>query len=161
MATTFWVFVIVCPLLRGASLLALLLWPLPHAAALRLHRASRYASYYFALEVLLVAVPLIHSAMGPMTATLLSVSNFPACKHLNAIYPNPPGEPHDLCFEISVEPLQGYWLTLAAVAVFLLSGFDGSPTHKYIHRLLEPADTPPPTCAVPARCSSERCPCPG
>jgi len=152
MATTFWVFVIVCPLLRGASLLVLLLWPLSHAAALRLHRASRYASYYFALEVLLLAVPLIHNAMGPMTANLLSIANFPACKHLNVIYPNPPGVPHDLCFEISVEPLQGYWLTLAAVAIFLLSGFDGSPTHKYIHRLLEPADTPPPTCAVSARC---------
>ena len=152
MATTFWVFVIVCPLLRGASLLVLLLAPFSRAAALRLHRASRYASYYFALEVLLLAVPLIHNAMGPMTANLLSVNNFPACKHLNVIYPNPPGEPHDLCFEISVEPLQGYWLTLAAVAIFLLSGFDGSPTHKYIHRLLEPADTPPPTCAVSARC---------
>ena len=58
MASTFWVFVIVCSLLRGASSLALLLWPLPHAAALRLHRASRYASYYFALEVLTLTLTL-------------------------------------------------------------------------------------------------------
>ena len=87
-----------------------------------------------------------------MTATLLSVTNFPACKHLNAIYPNPPGEPRDLCFEISVEPLQGYGLTLAAVAVFLLSGFDGSPTHKYIHQILEPEDVPPPEWAAYWRC---------
>ena len=92
-----------------------------------------------------------------MTATLLSVSNFPACKHLNDIYPNPPGEPRDLCFEISVEPLQGYWLTLAAVAVFLLSGFDGSPTHKFVHREVEPDDVAPPEWAMYARAITRKC----
>ena len=144
MASTFWVFIIVCPLLRGLSLLVLLLCPLRPAAASRLHRASRYVSYYFALEVMLLAVPLIHNAMGPMTANILSAKNFPLCKSLNHIYPNPPGEPSDLCFEIDVVAMEGYWLTVLAVAVFLLSGFDGSPTHKYIHRLLEPEDRPPP-----------------
>ena len=93
---------------------------------------------------MLLAVPLIHNAMGPMTANILSVKNFPLCKSLNHIYPNPPGEPSDLCFEIDVVAMEGYWLTVLAVAVFLLSGFDGSPTHKYIHRLLEPEDRPPP-----------------
>ena len=152
MATTFWVFIIVCPLLRGLSLLLLLLWPLSRAAAQWLHQASRYVSYYFALEVMLLAVPLIHNAMGPLTANILSDKNFPLCKKLNLIYPNPSDEPPDLCFEIAVSPLQGYWLTVAAVAIFLVSGFDGSPTHKFVHRLLEPEDTPPPLLCKPERC---------
>ena len=47
---------------------------------------------------------------------------------------------------MDVNCLEGYCVTLAAVGLFLLSGFDGSPTHRYIHRRLYPDDTPPPNC---------------
>ena len=42
--------------------------------------------------------------------------------------------------------LVGYYFTIAAVVVFLLTGFDGSPTHKFMHKKLYPEDRPPPTC---------------
>ena len=44
------VFIVICPLLRGASLLLLLLRPMTVAAAQRLHARSRAVSYYYALE---------------------------------------------------------------------------------------------------------------
>ena len=144
MATTFWIFIVVCPLLRSLSLLALLLLPLRHDAAVRLHLASRYVSYYWALEIMLMAVPLTSIAMGPMTANLLSDLNFPPCIELNKHYPNPPGEPKDLCFAVDVQPDLGYNLTCVTVVLYLLAGFDGSPAHKYIHRLLYPDDAAPP-----------------
>ena len=120
--------------------------PLRHDAAVRLHLASRYVSYYWALEIMLMAVPLTSIAMGPMTANLLSDLNFPPCIELNKHYPNPPGEPKDLCFAVDVQPDLGYNLTCVTVVLYLLAGFDGSPAHKYIHRLLYPDDAaPPPT----------------
>jgi len=45
-----------------------------------------------------------------------------------------------------VEPREGYWLMFAAVAMYLVCGFDGSLTHKYLHRQLYPEDVPPPHC---------------
>ena len=123
-------------------------------------------------QVMLVAVPLIGTTIEPMTATLFTPYNTPICKDITTAFPNPPGtDPPDLCFTISVVPSTGYFsvghrdpqtplgrsaarasLTCsrlcqqvaAAVVVFLLSGFDGSPTHKYLHRLLHPGDEPPP-----------------
>jgi len=145
MSSTFWVFIVICPLLRGASLLLLLLRPMTVAAAQRLHARSRAVSYYYALEVMLVAVPLIGTTIEPMTATLFTPYNTPICKDITTAFPNPPGtDPPDLCFTISVVPSTGYFSVAAAVVVFLLSGFDGSPTHKYLHRLLHPGDEPPP-----------------
>ena len=38
----------------------------------------------------------------------------------------------------------GYFVAVAAVILYLVSGVDGSPTHKYIHNILHPYDTPPP-----------------
>ena len=34
---------------------------------------------------------------------------------------------------------------VAAYVAYLLSGVDGSPTHKYLHRSLYPDDATPPT----------------
>ena len=50
------------------------------------------------------------------------------------------------CFQINVVPGTGYKFTVAVVVLFFFCGFDGSPTHKYIHRRLYPGDDPPPTC---------------
>ena len=41
----------------------------------------------YAYEVLLLAVPLINVAFGPMTSSLLKAGNFPLCGELQKIYP--------------------------------------------------------------------------
>jgi hypothetical protein len=149
MSFTFWIFIIVCPLVRGFSLLYLLLTPLTRPAARRLHAVSRAVSYYYAFEVMLVAVPLIGITIQPMTSSLFTDFNTPICKQINQAFPNPPGtNPPNLCFTITVVPSAGYWVVAAAVALFLASGFDGSPTHKYIHCRLYPGDEPPPNLAA-------------
>ena len=56
MAGTFWVFVIVGPVSRSLSQLALLVLPLSRPRLRRLHQLSRHVSAYYAYEVLLVAV---------------------------------------------------------------------------------------------------------
>ena len=91
--------------------------------------------------MLLIAVPLINIAFGPMTASLLSDGNFPICAQLAELYPDEPS-----CFKINVVPSSGYNFTIAVVLIFCVCGFDGSPTHKYVHRKLFPGDNPPPTC---------------
>lgn len=149
MSATFWVFIIVCPLVRGFSLLHLLLTPLTRPTARRLHAVSRAVSYYYAFEVMLVAVPLIGITIQPMTSSLFTDFNTPICKQINQAFPNPPGtDPPNLCFTITVVPSAGYWVVAAAVGLFLVSGFDGSPTHKFIHRRLYPGDEPPPNLAA-------------
>jgi hypothetical protein len=158
MSTTFWIFIIICPLVRGCTLLHLLLTPLTEPTARRLHAVSRAVSYYYAFEVMLVAVPLIGITIQPMTSSLFTDFNTPICKQINQAFPNPPGtDPPNLCFTINVVPSAGYWVVAAAVALFLVSGFDGSPTHKFIHRRLYPGDDPPPNLAAcAAQCSGTR-----
>jgi hypothetical protein len=145
MSTTFLFFIGVSPLVRSITLLVLLLCPLSLPRARWLHHASRYVSYYQALEVMLVSVPLLHAAMGPLSANLITKMQFPGCVGLTEKFPNPPGtDPPDLCFAIAVKSNAGYWLSLTMVLLWLISGFDGSFTHKYIHRRLLPEDTRPP-----------------
>ena len=49
---------------------------------------------------------------------------------------------------MQVDPAHGYWLTVAAFAMYLVSGYDGSPTHKFMHRWIQPEDRfVPPTVA--------------
>ena len=54
MASTYRTFILVCPLFRPASLLLLLLAPLPLSTARTLFVASKYLSFFYALEVMLV-----------------------------------------------------------------------------------------------------------
>jgi len=82
-------------------------------------------------------------AFGPMSAAMLNKYSFgEVCNPLLALYPNP----SETCFEMRIDESLGYTFTIAAVGVFLLTGFDGSPTHKYMHKKLYPDDRPPPTC---------------
>ena len=74
--------ILVTPLLRPLSLLAVLLAPLPLDVARGFFRASRYVSFYYALEVMIVVVPLIQVTMGPLTAGLLTPATFPLCTQL-------------------------------------------------------------------------------
>ena len=149
MSLTFWLFIVICPLLRGLTLLQLLLVPMTEAAAKRLHAVSRAVSYYYAFEVMLSAIPLIGITIQPMTSSIFTSFNTPLCKQINEAFPNPAGtEPPNLCFTVGVVPSTGYWAVVAAVAVFLASGFDGSPTHKFVHRRFYPDDEPPPILAA-------------
>ena len=93
-----------------------------------------------------MAVPLINVAFGPMTSSLLKADNFPLCAELQKLYPH-----EDQCFQINVVPGTGYKFTVAVVCIFFLAGFDGSPTHKYVHHRLFPGDDPPPTCPTRRR----------
>lgn len=138
---TFWAFIIICPLLRGITQLIVLVMPLSRANARCVHRVSRAISYYYAHEVMLVGVPLLQITIGPLTSTLFTPRVTPACGTFDKLYNQPS------CFQIKIVPGTGYVATCVAVGVFLLTGFDGSPTHKWMHRQLFPADTrPPPQC---------------
>jgi len=153
MAITFWVFIIIAPVFRAMSQLCLLLLPMRRCSFVLLHRVSRYISYYYAIEVMLVAIPLLQVAFKPLSANILSASNFAPCGVLEKKYPDNDG----LCFALDVQPTSGYFFSVAAVIVFLLSGFDGSPTHKFIHRHLYPNDAPPPNWAACAGLVARQC----
>jgi len=143
MSATFWVFIVICPTLRPVTQLILLHVPMTPKRQRSLHTLSRHVAAYYAFEVMLVAVPLIHMAFGPMSAAMLNKYSFgEVCNPLLALYPNP----SETCFEMRIDESLGYTFTIAAVGVFLLTGFDGSPTHKYMHKKLYPDDRPPPTC---------------
>ena len=134
-------FIIICPALRGLSELLLLLVPLPRDAARGVHRASRALSYYYAHEVMIVGVPLLGLTIGPLTSTLFTKEGTPACGPIDRAYDQPN------CFDIAVLPSAGYPFICASVVVYLLTGFDGSPTHKFLHARLYPEDADcPPTC---------------
>ena len=142
MAATFAFFIIVAPVARSLSLLALLLLPLRRADARSLHVLSRRLVSYTALDVMLIATPLIGVAFGPMSQALLNAQTLPLCATLDHIYGT-----GDVCMRIDVYPCDGYWFNVAAVGMMLLAGFDGSPTSKFIHRRLFPHDVdPPPSC---------------
>ena len=149
MAATFWIFVIVGPMTRSLTVLALLLLPLSPRRQRALHGFSRHIAAYYAYEVLLVAVPVINIAFGPTTQHLLNDRNFPPCAELAPVYPDEGG----VCFKINVLPQGGYQYAIGVMVLFVVAGFDGSPTHKYIHRRLFPRDAPPPTCGLPGCCT--------
>lgn len=99
---------------------------------------------------MLLVVPLVSTTIRPLTSGLTGgIHPWPLCIALASLYPAPPGmnphaDPGDKCFGVAVEPLFGYYACAANVLFFLLCGFDGSPTHQYIHRRLFPEDPRPP-----------------
>merc|ERR1712048_909381 len=90
----------------------------------------------------------------------LNVDNWALCKVLKVLFPHPPGGlPYaHQCFAVEVNPLLGYYACAANGILFLLSGFDGSFTHKYLHWLLHPEDPRPPPDLIEC-CSCCRCKC--
>ena len=147
LSATFWLFIVICPMLRGMSQMLLLIAPLPMHAAKALHRASRACSYYYAHEVMVVGVPLLHITIGPLTSTIFTPRVTPQCAPLMRLYNEP------ACFDVDVIPGVGYGFMCASVVVYLLTGFDGSFTHKWVHKGLFPEDRPPPN---PPRCCRKR-----
>lgn len=140
MAGSFLFFNILSPLARAVTLLMLLTLPMRLDQARKLFQASRILIAFYALDVMLVCTPLINMSFGPMSQVLLDAQTFPLCGPLNKEFGT------EYCFRIDVNPQTGYWFNCGTIILMFLSGFDGSPTHKYIHRRLYPADpNPPPT----------------
>ena len=137
LAATMWTFVVLCPLLRPTTQLVVLLSPIQLPS---LHGLSRYLSFYHALEVMLLAVPVVQVTLQIIFIDLLTPRSFPLCAVLTT-----PGD--DTCVSIELTHGPGYLALVAAVLLHLVSGYDGSPTHKFIHRRLHPLDTPPPYCS--------------
>ena len=135
LSVTFSTFVIICPLLRPVTQLGVLLSPsrLPYLEAL-----SRYLSFFHALEVLLVVVPVVQISLRIIFLDLITPRTFPLCSLLV------PRDAHDRCIEIEVTRLAGYNVMIAAVALHLLTGFDGSLTHLYIQRRWQAPPSPSP-----------------
>jgi len=52
------------------------------------------------------------------------------------------------CFEMGATPLRGYAALALTVALFYLSGYEGSFTHRYLHAAAHPGDVPPPNCCA-------------
>ena len=143
--TTYLIFCIIGPVLRCGTQLMLLLLPLPTRMLRALHEFSRSTSIFYALEVLLVAIPLLNITFGPVSKNLLTVENTPAlCGPLMERF----GE--ETCLMISVNLADGYFYLAIHVALFLITGFDGSLTHKYCQHELHRSDCPPfPCCQKP------------
>jgi len=141
MYTTYLIFCVIGPVTRCSTQLLLLLLPLPTKWLRALHELSRNASIFYALEVLLVAVPLLNMTFGPVSKNLLTVKSQPAlCVPLAERF----GE--ETCLMLSVNLAKGYYVLCVHVALFFYSGFDGSPTHKYCQHELHRSDCPPFPC---------------
>ena len=66
---------------------------------------SRRVVAYTALDVMLIATPLIGSAFGPMSEGLVNEQILPLCKTIDELY-----GAHGHCFRIEVVPAVGYWV---------------------------------------------------
>lgn len=138
-ACTFVAFTLVTPVLRALSLLALLLLPLTPSSGRKLYTFSRYAISYSAIDVMLLATPLIKLTVEPITSQFFRPSQFSVCRALERIFPDA-----EKCFEIALEFGSGYVCNIAAFLLLVLSGYEGSPTCKWAHRRLYPDDPRPP-----------------
>ena len=91
---------------------------------------------------MLIATPIIGIAFGPLSSVLVDPRQIGLCVPVDAIY-----ETGLDCLRIDVHPQIGYWFNVAAVALYCICGFDGSPTVRFVHRRLFPDDqNPPPNC---------------
>jgi len=152
MAGCFVVFVLIGPLLRVVSLLLLLLLPMRLETQRLMYIWSRRLVAYTAVEVMLIATPLMGQVFGPISEKLLNAQILPICAPLIYLHPNPHAkdDPKIIlspCLRIDIYPLEGYWFNVASVVLLCVAGFDGSFTAKYLHRRLWPHDPhPPPSC---------------
>jgi hypothetical protein len=152
MAGCFVVFVLIGPLLRVVSLLLLLLLPMRLETQRLVYIWSRRLVAYTAVEVMLIATPLMGQVFGPISEKLLNAQILPICAPLIYLHPNPHAkdDPRIIlspCLRIDIYPLEGYWFNVASVVLLCVAGFDGSFTAKYLHRRLWPHDPhPPPSC---------------
>eukprot|EP00929_Paragymnodinium_shiwhaense_P010319 TRINITY_DN11491_c0_g1_i1.p1 TRINITY_DN11491_c0_g1~~TRINITY_DN11491_c0_g1_i1.p1 ORF type:complete len:608 (-),score=98.08 TRINITY_DN11491_c0_g1_i1:383-2206(-) len=141
---TFMMFVIVGAFVRLGSLLIGILIPVsedgPSGSLKLLASFSRHASAFYAVELMILAVPLLNLTFGPTSAKSLDPKDFKPCGWIqNAT--NTTGRP---CMEVGVEMASGYWVMVASFVAFVLTGYNGSIIHVLWHRRMEPGDTLPP-----------------
>jgi len=133
------IFVIVGPLLRSLTMLLVLLCPMASSIREKLWKFSTHVSVFFAFEILIVAVPILSVTFYPVTSVILEEKNFPPCKYTNAKWKT------DKCFLLDAQPLSAYLIVCVLVGVHIISGLNGSWTHKYVQWKLHPNDRPAPT----------------
>merc|ERR1711988_445537 len=131
-AVCYFLFVLIGPLARVFSQLALFVVPMSLRRQRALFAWSRHASVFYALEVMLVAVPLMVITFGPISESVINVSSVPFCVPFIQQYGYP------LCFYLAVTFDYGYYVMVAAVVMYCISSFDGSPVHKWMHSQLFP-----------------------
>mmetsp|Transcript_51581 Transcript_51581/g.112273 ORF Transcript_51581/g.112273 Transcript_51581/m.112273 type:complete len:114 (+) Transcript_51581:1-342(+) len=82
----------------------------------------------------------MESTIGGLANGLLTADTLPICATLS-------GQFGASCLELLVFPSEGYTFLCVHVALYVLTGFDGSLTHARIHRWLHPHDAQAPCCA--------------
>jgi len=142
-AATFFVFVAVGPVLRTVTQLALLTLPLSPGVAHWLLAVSQHAAVFYGLDVMLVAVPLLQVTVENMSDGMFTPQTFALCRDTH-------------CFQLAAVPLRAYRTLAVSVALFLLSGYDGSLTHRFLHAAAHPHDVPPPSCCRKSRAADGR-----
>lgn len=92
-------------------------------------------------QVLLIVVPLCSIVSSAFSERL--VQNVSFC-------PDP-------CVKVLLHPHWGYFMLIPPIIVFLLSGFDGSPTHAFLYARIYPENAPHRACWLPgSECRSPR-----
>ena len=99
-------------------------------------------------------MPLITYTFGPTSRHLLTPRSFAPCVALNAQFET------ETCLEVEVSARQaaGYWLMCSTLLLFLLCGFDGAPTHRFLREQLYPpaASRPDSTGRLPSENAARR-----
>ena len=106
-------------------------------------RLGRYVAAFYIHEVLLIVVPLCSIVSSAFSERL--VQNVSFC-------PDP-------CVKVLLHPHWGYFMLIPPIIVFLLSGFDGSPTHAFLAARIYPENAPHRACWLPgSECRGPRSP---
>ena len=109
--------------------------------------------------MLLAASLILQTALGDQVSRIITNETMPIiCVPAAAFDGSAAG---DHCAELDVTLRPGWWIGCAAAVLALTVGYDGTPTHKMIHRMLYPDDDePPPTSctACAARLTRPRTP---
>lgn len=96
--------------------LGLRLLALSHRIA---RQVSRVISVFFALEVAILALPILAVTLAGVSSEIITTDSVPVCRPLNAKYNT------DTCFEIKGQIAYGYGFIIAAVVMYAITGFDG------------------------------------
>ena len=128
-------FMVIGPVARTVSQMALLLlpWPLPELR--HLHRLSRNVSVFYALEVFVLVVPLLDMTISDLANGMLTPANFPLCGDLDARCAAPR-------LQIARDPRQSH-------PRLPLDARRRSPAPPLPRPLLSPGPSPPPEPRLP------------
>jgi len=136
--------VMVAPLLRSLTQLALLHVPMPMQRARLLFRFSKHLTYIYGLQVF----TFLWAALALSGTNLAATLTLPVPESLFVAFNETWGTD---AFTVIFEARPGLYAAGFAVFLAFFSAFDGSETHKYIHALLYAGeDCPPYTACGPS-----------